>query len=281
MKILICVNDLITDEPGLAQGRLIARHFDADITLLHILPEEKMPGDRAKAEQLLEQANQILDIYPVTHKIRRGNPVKRITKEAYRGEYDLVIVTISRIGDHSQTAAIHRQLLEDTPCCLLVVKNPRVDVRRILVCTGGLPLAENVIEIGARFAVVFNAEITLFHVAANIPTMYTGLKSIEETLSGLLKTDTPVSRHLHRGAEILASYNIDAELKLRHGEAVYEIVREIDIEDYDMVIIGSTGANTRLKKLLYGNLTQEIVDAVGISVMVANRNRPLPPKFND
>jgi nucleotide-binding universal stress UspA family protein len=279
MKILICVNDLITDEPGLLQGRLIAQHFDTDITLLHILPIKKMPGDRDQAEQLLEQANQILEIYPVARKVRRGDPAKRIIKEARRGNYDLVIVTVSHIGEHPQASAIHRQLLKDIPCCLLVVKNPRADVRRMLICTSGLQLAEPVIEVGARFALAFNAEVSLFHVAANVPTMYTGLKSIEETLSGLLQTDTPVSRHLHRGAEILAGYNVEAELKLRHGEAVYEIVREIDLENYDMVVIGSTGANTRLEKLLYGNLTEEIVDAVGIPTLVVNQYRALPPEI--
>ena len=134
MKILICVNDLITDEPGLLQGRLIAQHFDADITLLHILPIKKTPGDRDRAEQLLEQANEILGIYPITRKVRRGEPAQRIVKEARRGNYDLVIVTVSHIGEHPQSSAIHRQLLKDIPCCLMVVKNPRAKIRRMLVC---------------------------------------------------------------------------------------------------------------------------------------------------
>ena len=278
MKVLICVNDLIADEPGLLQGKLIARYFDVQITLLHILPPKKSPGDRTRAEKLLEEANRVLGIYPVTRKVRRGDPGKRIVKEAHRGNYDLVIVTVSHIGEHPRALGIHRQLLKDIPCCVMVVKNPRAEVRRMLICTGGLQLAEPVIEVGARFALAFNAEVTLFHVAANVPTMYTGLKTIEETLSELLQTDTPVSRHLHRGAEILAGYNVEAELKLRHGEAVYEIVREIDLEHYDMVVIGSTGATTRFKKLLYGNLTEEIVDAVGIPVLVVNQNHPLPPQ---
>ena len=279
MKILIFVNDLLTDEPGLLQGRLIAQHFDADITLLHILPPKKIAGDRTQGEQLLEQASQILGIYPVTRKVRRGDPAKRIVKEAQRGNYDLVIVTVSRIGEHPQGAAIHRRLLKELPCCLLVVKNPRAEIHRMLICTGGLQLAEPIIDVGARFAVAFGAEVTLFHVAANVPTMYTGLRTVEETLSELLQTDTPVSRHLHRGAEILADYHVDAEIKLRHGEPVYEIVREIDLENYDMVVIGSTGANTRLKKLLYGNLTEEIVDAVGVPTLVVNQNHPISSKI--
>ncbi len=162
----------------------------------------------------------------------------------------------------------------------MVVKNPRAELERILICTGGLKLAETVIEVGAKFAKALDADVTLFHVAANVPTMYTGLKTIEETLSELLQTDTPVSRHLHRGAEILAEHDIDAEIKLRHGSAVYEIVREVDLEDYDLVIIGASGADTRLKEWFYGNLTQEIVEAVGVPVLVVNQKPTITTKFN-
>jgi nucleotide-binding universal stress UspA family protein len=279
MKILICVNDLISDEPGLLLGRMIAQRFETDVTLFHVLPKKKMDGDRDHAEQLLEQANVILDKYPTTRKVRRDDVVKRILREAEEGNYDLVIITVSRLGEQSQPS-IHRTLLRQLPCCLLVVKNPRADLDRMLICTGGLQMAEAVIQVGAKFAVALDSDVTLFHVAANVPTMYTGLKTIEETLSELLKTNTPVSRHLHRGAEILADHNIDAELKLRHGSAVYEIVREVDLEDYDLVVVGATGADNVLKQWFYGNITQEIVEAVGVPVLVVNQKHAANVKFN-
>ena len=280
MKILICIHDLITDEPGLLLGKMIAKQFETDITLLHVLPKKKIDGDREQGEQLLQKANQILDIYPVNHKVRRDNVVKRIVREANEGEYDLVIISISSLGDPRQGVSIHRALLKQIPCCLLVVKNPHLEVQRIIMCTGGLGMAEPLIEAGARFAVALDADVTLFHVAANIPTMYTGLQTIEETLAELLQTDTPVSRHLHRGAKVLAEHNIAAELKLRHGDAVYEIVREIDLGNYDMLIIGATGSDTAIKQWFYGNITQEIVESVGIPVLVINQKQALA-KFSN
>ena len=280
MKILICVNDLISDEPGLLLGRMIAQRFETNVTLFHVLSKKKQEGDRDRAEKLLEQANEILGKYPTTRKVRRDDVVKRILREAEEGDYDLVIITVSRLGEQPQTSSIHRALLKQLPCCLLVVKNPRADLDRMLICTGGLQMAEAVIQVGAKFAVALDSDVTLFHVAANVPTMYTGLKTIEETLTELLKTNTPVSRHLHRGAEILAEHNIDAELKLRHGSAVYEIVREIDLEDYDLVVVGATGADNPLKKWFYGNITQEIVEAVGVPVLVVNQKHAEKVKFN-
>lgn len=271
MKILICVNDLIADEPGLLLGQTISHFFDAEITLLHVLPKKKKSGDRDRGEQLLEKANKLIGDIPVSRKVRRDDVVNRIVKEAENGDYDVVLITVSRLGDQAQTSSIHKALLNKLPCCLFVAKNPRATINRILICTGGLQMAEILIQVGAKFAKSFAADVTLFHVAANVPSMYTGLETIEETLIELLETDTPVARHLRKGAEILAENEIEAELKLRHGSPVYEIVREIDLHSHDMVVIGASGADTMLKEWFYSNITQGIVDAVGVPVLVVNQ----------
>jgi nucleotide-binding universal stress UspA family protein len=272
MKVLICVNDLLIDEPGLLFGGMIARDLQAEITLFHVIPKKKIMGDRDKGEHLLEQASSILGDRSIHTKVRRGDAVNRIVREADRNNYDMVIISVSQIGEGRQpVATVHNSLLRNLPCCLLVVKNPRAELKRMLICTGGLQMKEALVHVGAKVANAAGSDVTLFHVAANVPTMYTGLKTIEETLKELLQTDTPVARHLRKGAEILSENDIQAELKLRHGSAVYEIVREIDRQNYDMVVIGASGADTMIKEWFYGNLTQDIVDAVGIPVLVVNQ----------
>jgi nucleotide-binding universal stress UspA family protein len=283
MKVLICVSNLLVDEPGLLFGGKLARSLQADISLLHVISKKKEPGDRDKGEVLLREASSIMGDPPVKTILLWGDVVNQIIKEADRGNYDMVVITVSKIGEGRQpTSSVHRSLLKDLPCCLLVVKNPKAEINKILICTGGFQMAESLIEVGAAIASASNSETTLFHVAANVPTMYTGLKTIEETLHELLMTDTPVARHLRRGAEILSENNLQAELKLRHGSAVYEIVREIDREDYDLLIIGASGANTMIKEWIFGNLTQDIVEAVGIPIMVVNQVRAANrSKFSD
>jgi nucleotide-binding universal stress UspA family protein len=274
MKVLICVSNLLVDEPGLVFGGKLARSLKAEISLLHVISGKKQPADQEKGEDLLREASLILSDISVKTILQWGDVVKQITSEAERGNYDMVVISVSKIGEGRQpTSSVHRSLLKNLPCCLLVVKNPRAEIKKMLICTGGFQMAESLIAVGADIASASSSEATLFHVAANVPTMYTGLKTIEETLQELLMTDTPVAKHLRRGAEILAESNIQAELKLRHGSAVYEIVREIDRENYDLVIIGASGANTMIKEWIFGNLTQDIVDAVGIPIMIVNQVR--------
>jgi nucleotide-binding universal stress UspA family protein len=85
--------------------------------------KKKEPGDRRNGEQLLMKANQILGDIQVNRKVRRGNVVKRIIKEAENGNYDMVVMTVSKLGEgRQQTSSVHRSLFRNLPCCLLVVK---------------------------------------------------------------------------------------------------------------------------------------------------------------
>jgi nucleotide-binding universal stress UspA family protein len=272
MKMLIYVGDLVTDIPGLFLGELIARNSDAEVTLLHVAPKSvRKKQARKDGEKLLVQAQERVGNYPVTMKVRRGNVAKRILEEVQENQHDIVVITASRIGGYPRNMSVTREILPKMPCCVLIAKNPKPQIDNILMLTGGLRESEAMIKVGARLACSLSAKVTLMHVAANVPSMYTGLETVEETLEELLHTATPVAKHLRRCARILDYLNVPSEIKLRHGEAVYEIVREIDRKEYDLVIIGASGFGASLKGWFLGNVTKDIIDLVGIPVMVVNQ----------
>jgi nucleotide-binding universal stress UspA family protein len=154
---------------------------------------------------------------------------------------------------------------------VVIAKNPRPNINQILMLTGGFRVSESMIKIGARLAGALNAKVTLMHVTANVPSMYTGLDTIEETLEELLHTDTPMAKHLRKCAQMLDEHNVTSEIKLKHGEPVYEIIREVDGGDYDFIIIGASGATTALKEWFLRNVTKDVIDLVGIPIMVVNQ----------
>ena len=153
------------------------------------------------------------------------------------------------------------------------MRNPKTRIARILICSGGMKVSRPVIETGANLAVAFGAEVSLLHVAGFIPSMYTGLETIEETLDELLHTHTPVAQHLRQSAEYLAQRGVTAELKLRHGPASYEILRELDMVEYDLVVLGASGASSGWREWLMGNVTQEVMMLAGLPVLVVNQSR--------
>jgi nucleotide-binding universal stress UspA family protein len=116
------------------------------------------------------------------------------------------------------------------------------------------------------------ATVTLLHViAGSVPTMYTGLDQIDETVEELLQTDTFYARYLRKGVEIFQANQIESEVKIRRGIPLEEIIRETQVVNYDLVVIGSTHVNQGLKELLLGNLAAKIIDRVELPVLVVGR----------
>ena len=274
MKILIPVFDLLLDEPTLLFAGTIARKVNASIQLIHVAPKRmEKKKSRAYGQELLEQVRQILPDISIDIKVRRGNPNKKALSEAQKGLYDVLIVPSWQLYRHLHSLPIAASKSRDIPRFVAVVRNPRVELKRILICSGGLSLSNTVIEIGADVANVFGASVTLLHVVSFVPSMYTGLHEVEETIDELLQTETPVAQHLRNAAEMFMENGIEAELKIRRGSTTAEIVREVDIEDYDLVIIGASGGAGWVSGWFMGNLTKDVINSVGLPILVVNQAR--------
>jgi len=271
---------LVTDIPGIYLGGMVAREIKSEVTLLHVAPKERDKNvEREDGEQILAEAREKLGDLNVTTRVRRGNVAKRILAEIIEEHHDIVVITATRIGGYPRKISVTREILPKMPCCVLIAKNPKPKIKRILLLTGGISFSDSMVNLGAKLASSLNAKTTLLHVAANVPTMYTGLETIEETLEELLQTNTPVAKHLRRCAKVLRQHKVPSEIKLKHGELIYEIIREIDEEDYDLVIVGASGVSTGLKQWFLGNVTKDLIDLVGIPIMVVNQAHA--QKIND
>lgn len=270
MKILLCVAGMPYAEAAVSFGSIIAGVTQSPVTLLHVArPDE----DRAASERILAAAREILPGLMVETRIRRGDPVRQILSEVKKGRYDLTVIGARQGGGLTQQllGSVAQKVVRRIPTSVVVAREVGPSLERVLICTGGKDVAVPVIETGAWLAEAAHAQATLLHVTSSAPGMYTGLHAIEETLPKLLQTDTPTARHLRHGAEILERHQVTAELRLRQGIAANEILRETREGDYDLVVIGASGAAGRLREWLLGNVTRQIVEHSPCSVLVVKQ----------
>ncbi|MCI0394820.1 MAG: universal stress protein [Chloroflexi bacterium] len=272
MKTLICIRGLPYTGPTIQFGGLIAGLEGSPVTLMTVV----QPGeDRAEAEARLAQAAGLLPDVAVSTTVRQGAPLAEILQEARTGGYDVIVVgsrDMSGLID-GLLGTLSRKVSDRAQGSVLVVKEGRPALKRILICTGGQQLGRAVVETGARLARAAGAEATLLHVTNPVPTMYTGLEAIEETLEELLHTDTPVARHLRWSAQHLAEAGVPAEMELQQGVASDEILREARQGNYDLIVIGARAAGSGLKGFLMDQVTPEVVDRAPCPVLVV-RVRP-------
>jgi nucleotide-binding universal stress UspA family protein len=272
VKILIVVDQLPKCDKVVNFGELIASHTKSNITLLHVAEKIEHQGI---GEALLEQASQLVTKVPVEMSLCFGKIVTKVLYEARQGDFDLVILG-AQLGDklsrpQQSLSPASWSIISRTRVSVLVVQQNQPKFSHILICTGGQAISEPAIEAGAQLAKVLNADVSLLHVAGAIPSMYTGLDEIEETLPELLSSGTPLAQHLRRSAAILDKYVVPSQLKLRHGVVNDEILRELSLGDYDLIITGSPESSRGLKRLLMGDVVETIIENSALPVLIIKK----------
>lgn len=272
MKILICVAGMPYAKGTVRCGRLVAKATGARVGVLTVLDRTQ---DVQQAQATLDQARQMLEGLVVKTKVRRGLPAEEILRETEEGQYDLVVIGAREeltLAEHL-LGSVARQIVHRATVPVLVVRGACHSLARLLICTGGRAYSEPAIKVGTELAKATGAWVTILHVVSPVPTMYTGLREMEEHIADFLQRDTPEARHLKQVAELLEQHGVQGELELRHGVVADEILREAWKGGYDLIVVGSSYARGGISRYLLGDVTRQIVEYSTRPVLVVP-----PPK---
>lgn len=266
MKILIYMDSEKYHHSPVLMGKIIAKATSGTINVLVVVPKGgHLENGKAVADQVkldLEECSS--DVY-----IKQGNPKEIIREELEREPYQIVITDTDRINRLKKSIEVDPVLIKQSAISLLLTQQTKPKIKNILLSTGCKEDDYSLIYQASKLAADLKASVTLLHVFPGaVPSMYTGLDQIEETVDELLQTDTPFAKYLRRGVEILKEKNIESKVKIRRGIPIEEIVRETQIENYDMVVIGSSKVDQGLLEMLLGNLAAKIINRVDLPVLV-------------
>ena len=267
MKTLICIRKLPYSENTVSLGELFADLVDTSITLMTVAEERRLVPEK---EAALNRIRRELRLEDARIKVRVGDVIDEILDEADEGEYDYIV-----IGSR-QLDGILDFLLADVPSrvagkaetSVLVARQPSQALRKILIPVGGQKMRKRVVRAGAELARRAEALVTILYVTDPVPSMYTGLDALDESLEELLSTDTPIAKHLRWSAEFLSGAGVEANIKLRHGVTSDEIMREARQGEYDLVVLGAPALKGPLQRLLMDQVTPQVVDKAVCSVLV-------------
>jgi nucleotide-binding universal stress UspA family protein len=268
MKTLICIRQLPYAGNTLSFGGLIAGLQNSPITLMTVVGDETR---RANADSELEKASQLLNGSRVETKIRLGTPKAEILNEAREGDYATIVVGSQDAAGMLEAllGTVTDKVADKANATVLVVRGERTGaLKKVLVAIGGQKMNRKVVEVGTRLARLAQATVTILFVTNPVPTMYTGLDEIEETLPELLKTDTPIARYLRWSARYLADQGVQADIEVAQGVASDEIMRVARQGDYDMLVIGAAGTTGPVRRLFVDQVTPHVVERAPCPVLV-------------
>ena len=266
MKILIYMDSEKYHHPPVMMAKIIAKATDGEINVLVVVPKGGHPEN---GEAVAEQVKLDLEGYSPKVFVKQGKSREIIKEELDREEYQLVIADTDRINRIKKSIEVDPMFIKQSAISLLLTQQTKPRINKILLCTGCKEDDYSLINQASALAGDLGAAVTLLHVFPGaVPSMYTGLEQIEETVDEMLQTDTPFAQYLRRGVEILKENNIASEVKIRRGIPIEEIVRETQVENYDLVVIGSSMVDKGLLEMLLGNLAVKIINRIELPVLV-------------
>jgi nucleotide-binding universal stress UspA family protein len=267
MKTLISIRQLPYSEPTISFGGIVAGLEHSPITLMTVIGHE---DERSAAEAELRKAQALLEDMIVSTKVRMGRAYDQIVNESREGSYDIVVVGSRDIHGllDGLFGTVTGKVADHLSTPVLVVKNGHTEINKILISVGGQKMNEGIVRTGARLAKGSGADVTLLYVTDPVPTMYTGLGAMDESLETFLETDTPIANYLRWGSHYLADEGVAAELEIVQGVASDEILREARQGDYDLLVIGARAHMGRLERILVDAVTPHVVEKAPCPVLV-------------
>ncbi len=257
---------------GPAPSREAVIQFSAQIIQNCATSLTLVTGGGAERRPLLEDAAARLRIpehVPVTLSALPGNSQTAILAAARSQPYDLVILgrlhqPLGRLlpGAHSKAIT---QRLEPS---VLRIHGPARPIRRILISSGGDYHTFADVDVAARIAGPLGAAATLLHVVSQQSLLFEGFQARQGIVERFLAGDSPEAQTLRQATARLRDRGVACELKGRVGPVLDEILAELRVGSYDMLVIGAHRVASALDRILLEDITDDLLDVSPLPVLV-------------
>jgi nucleotide-binding universal stress UspA family protein len=247
MKVLVAVDKNPETYTGLEFTCHLLENQNAVVDAIHVKPdladiiaegyapflskgglEGEIEGDVREVKRQFEDACKgcLSAKIPCKLVIEEGDPAEEILNTAESEGYDLIV-----LGSHEQSylrgfllGAVHAKILHNAEQPVLIVRQFR-EIHRVLVVYRGSETDKAALKFTAPLLAGKNAEVTLLHV--------------QET--GQHESDEFARQSLQKGAQILRKFDFEPITKMTKGDFVEEILRDVAVHRYDLVVLGAYG----------------------------------------
>jgi nucleotide-binding universal stress UspA family protein len=247
MKVLVAVDRHVESHLALRYACHLLEHFDAEVDAIHVKKDvgniiledfevpfwkrdhqKKIEGEARKVEAAITDACEICftGSVPCEPRILVGDPAEVILREANEKGVDLIV-----LGCHSPSALremllgqVHTQVIHHAAQPVLIVRELR-NINRVLVAYSGSSCDQEALKFLGPMLQKRKPEITLVHV-----------RDAEHH-----ESEEFAKACVLRGESTLKELEHQPKTKLIIGNVVEEILREIGLDNYDLVVLGARG----------------------------------------
>jgi len=249
MKVLVAVNKNPETFVGFRYACHLLENCNARIKALHVKPdlndiaaESYAPflskdGLEKAIERETQEITERFREYCGPHSAARmrcglevaaGDPADEILNMAHAEGHDMIV-----LGSHEESylkgfllGAVHAKILHYAQQPVLIVRQFR-EIRKVLVVYRGSDTDDAALNFVSSLLLPKRPELTLLHVQE------TGKSESEEFARACLQ----------KGTQILRQSDYDPITKMAKGELVEEILKDVAVHRYDLIVLGAYGHN--------------------------------------
>lgn len=247
MKVLVAVDKNPETFIGLRYACHLLGHNGDSVSALHVRPDyqEVAAGSyapfatRDSVEGEIEAANQEVEHLfedacatcaseglSLQLEIAAGDPADEILSTAQHDRYDMIV-----LGSQEKSylrgfllGTVHAKILHYAQQPVLIVRQFR-DLNNVLMVYRGSATDDAALNFMGKLLSDKKVGITLLHV--------------QETSQS--ESDEFARASLQKGAQILRKFDLDPITKMARGEFVEEILKDVAVHRYDLVVLGAYG----------------------------------------
>ena len=279
-EILVATNGFEGTWPGIEYAAWLGKIMGIPVTLIGINETKSRPNfdeEGYPLQAIFNRAVKLFKGHELVYKLEiyEGLAEEIIPKKANEKHF---LTVLSPLGRPPLRRLLLRrsfhQLMANITGPIVYVPSACIPPSHILVCLGGLGYGQSAEELGLEIASQVKASVTLLHIVPLIELDYPKARTVRENWEHLEDTDTIFGKNLRRGMELAHKVNLKANLKIRQGNVVEEIVTEIREGDYDLICMGSPYSAHGLRKLYAPNVTAEVAEAIDCPVITVKLETP-------
>jgi len=234
-----------------------------------------------ETETILDRARKTLLAEGVTAETRAetGSPAKVIVQLA--NDYDVTVIGATSQYDTTRPGigSVASRVVEHAPGIVLVCREPRGGSSlRILLCVDSSRASQQALSALLTYLNTESAEVTLMHVVET-PWVNLGLdrdwfdqggetreqRSSETRLEEEMQSEA--NEIIQDAVDQLTRHGLDVTTVIAEGNPATEILGQAEQDEYDLIVIGASGA-TDMKHRMLGSVSARVTAQAPCSVAV-------------
>jgi nucleotide-binding universal stress UspA family protein len=272
-EILTMTNGYVRTWPGIEYAAWLGNVMDVPVTLIGITEQKQRPNideEIHPLEDIFSRAVALFEEKKLKYhlEIHEGHAEDVIPKKAKEKDFLTVLTPLGRppLRRLLLRRSFH-QLMANIEGPILYVPSACIPPSHVLICLGGLGYGVTAENLGLDIAAKVKSPVTLLHVVPPIDRDYPEARMVRENWDRLTDTDSLLGRTLRDALDKARKKNLSANLKLRQGNVIEEILAELKEGDYDLVCMGSLYSAHGLRQMYAPNVTAEVAEVIGCPVL--------------